>query len=46
MVALYQQALEKWNMPEVSYERVARELAREEIIENGVWLSYSRHNSY
>lgn len=45
MAALYAAAQKKWNTPGILIHRVALELAREEIVENGVWLSYSRDNA-
>jgi hypothetical protein len=54
MAALYEAAQKKWTFPEstsdqgvtpIPVERIAMELAREEIIENGVWLSYSRDSA-
>jgi len=45
MVSLYEAALNKWDKPGFSPEKVLIELAREEIVENGIWLSYCRDNS-
>lgn len=54
MAALYEAAQKQWNVSgsataggtaNAPLERIAMELAREEIIENGIWLSYSRDNA-
>jgi hypothetical protein len=44
MAALYHSAQKKWDEPGISRENIMLELAREEVIENGFWLSYSRDN--
>lgn len=45
MANLYQSAQMKWDTTQIDKEKLLVELAREEIIENGVWLSYNRDNS-
>lgn len=45
MAALYSAAQQKWDDPNFPFERVAIELAREEIAENGAWYAYSRDNT-
>ncbi len=44
MAALYHAAQRKWDEPETRRELIMVELAREEVVENGFWLSYSRDN--
>ncbi len=44
MVALYSEALEAFNNPLTDHERLLTELAREELIETGDWLSYVSEN--
>lgn len=45
MTELYKTALQKWEIPGINKEKLLIELAREEIVENGIWLSYSRDNT-
>ena len=45
MAALYESAKAKWGNDGIDKENLLIELAREEIIENGVWLSYNRDNA-
>ena len=45
MASLYQTAQIKWNLAQTNQENLLIELAREEIIENGGWLSYHRENA-
>lgn len=44
MAALYHAAQRKWDEPGTQRELIMIELAREEVVENGFWLSYSRDN--
>lgn len=44
MAALYLAAQRKWDEPGTRRELIMVELAREEVVENGFWLSYSRDN--
>lgn len=45
MAALYESAMAKWGNDGIDGQNLLIELAREEIIENGVWLSYNRDNA-
>jgi hypothetical protein len=45
MVNLYRMAQKKWDGPCISKEKLLVELAKEEIIENGIWLSYCCGNA-
>ena len=45
MANLYKIAQKKWGDPCISKEKLLFELAKEEIIENGIWLSYCRDNA-
>jgi hypothetical protein len=45
MAALYKSAMGKWGNDGIDGQYLLTELAREEIIENGVWLSYNRDNA-
>lgn len=45
MAALYESAKAKWRNDGIDKQNLLIELAREEIIENGVWLSYNRDNA-
>jgi hypothetical protein len=44
MAALYHAVQRKWDEPGTRRELIMVELAREEVVENGFWLSYSRDN--
>lgn len=44
MAILYADALDKWEDDNIKREDLIRELAREEVTENGVWLSYYKDN--
>lgn len=44
MALLFQAAAQRFEADPTSYETVFRELAREEIIENGNWMSYCKEN--
>jgi len=45
MAKLYKAAQLRWDDPCIAKEKLLIELAEEEIIENGVWLSYCRDNT-
>ena len=45
MTDLYHSALTKWDIQHINKEILLLDLAREEIIENGGWLSYNRDNT-
>ena len=44
MISLYSEALEAYDAPQIDKARLLTELAREELVETGDWLSYTSEN--